>query len=124
MTEAGLTNGVDATIALFEQERTVTAEEREAINDAARQAWTNGNKKILNVLARSFATRMSVAEMTSALAFYESSVGRKMVTVQQDLLLDIGRAYQAVEPEIIEEFEELYCRRMPTLCKAPPGLTT
>ncbi|HEX6866048.1 MAG TPA: DUF2059 domain-containing protein, partial [Caulobacteraceae bacterium] len=66
--------------------------------------------------ARAFAKRFDESELTQAIAFYESPVGKKMAGTDDTLVAEMTSVYESITPEMMLDFRRRYCERMPSAC--------
>lgn len=111
-----------ALIEMAQEERQVSAEEREVMHDASRATWASASGKLLNAHARALSSHFTEAELRAALDFYEGPVGSKLISLDPTVGQEVGEVFEAMQPDIILEFHRRYCEKMQSLC-APEDAT-
>lgn len=98
------------------EERPLTAEEREALHDIAREVWAENEAKILNSITRYYASKMSEEELSGSVAFFEGPAGKKLSEALQGMGEPFGKTLEDLYPDLILNFRRRVCQRSVSLC--------
>lgn len=107
---------------VMEAERGTSAEERQAVIEAAHATWATWKSKLMNAAARSFASRMSEEELEKAIEFFGSPAGAKLNQTHREVSDDVGEVLKDIEPDMMLEFHRRFCEKMQALCAPEDAL--
>ena len=117
-------NDLNKEFELDEMEDPMPPAERQAAFNAVQEVWAEFSERILTNLAEAYARRLTRSEIEAAIAFYESSLGRRLLSQTPLAYRDARLLSHSLLAEEKKAVHSRFCQKQPSSARCyDPGAT-